>query len=317
MKRTKLLRYLILSVLIGAFLNAAAAFASVGLFFHFFYARYDAYCPTDLKISDLKAPHTEVTFESDGIPMNGLFIGDGKKGVIVTVHGLNSGMDAHFPEAEYFAANGYTVFTFDGRGTRTAGGLSRDSISTMRDDLNAALDYLSTTAYSSFHVYLYGHSSGGYAVATTADRAAATVAVAAFDEPVSMMSATAQRYGGFVSKLIRPFLALWNRIKAGADANERATDVLNRTGARILIVSGEQDTVIPPACALSAQREDILDPNAVFVSYPGGHSDLWLSERAMRYRSEVGPDADDVDRLLYNEVNTDFLDAVLAFYEAA
>lgn len=317
MKKTKLLRYIILSVLIGAFLNAAAAFTSVGLFFGFFYARYDTYCPTDLEISDLKAPHTAVSFDSDGILLNGLFIGDGQKGVIVMVHGLNSGMDAHFPEADYFAANGYTVFTFDGRGTRSSPGYSRDSVSAARDDLNAALDYLATTAYSSLNVYLYGHSSGGYAVAVTADRAAATVAIAAFDEPASMMSATAQRYGGFVSKLVKPFLRLWNRINAGADANERATDVLNRTNARILIVSGDRDTVIPHDCALSAQQESITDPNAVFVSCPGGHSDLWLSERALAYRDEIAKKPDTIDKLLYNEVDTDFLDTVLAFFEAA
>lgn len=317
MKRTKFLRYLILSVLIGAFLNAAAAFASVGLFFHFFYARYDTYCPTDLTISDLNAPVDEVSFDSDGIRLHGLFIGNGQKGVIVMVHGLNSGMDAHFPEAAYFAAHGYTVFTFDGRGTRTADGLSRDSISTMRDDLNAALDCLATTAYSSLPVFLYGHSSGGYAVATTADRAKATVAIAAFDEPVALMSATAQRYGGFVSKLVKPFLRLWNRIKAGADANERAADVLNRTQAKILIISGEHDTVIPPFCALSAQREYITDPNAVFASYPGGHSDLWLSARALSYRDAIAKKPDVIDKFLYNEVDAGFLDAVLAFYEAA
>ena len=144
-------------------------------------------------------------------------------GVIVIVHGLNSGMDAHFAEADWFAAHGYTVFTFDGRGTRTSGGRSRDSVSAMRDDLNAALDSLATTAYSSLPVYLYGHSSGGYAVAATADRAKATVAIAAFDAPVDLMCDTAARYAGFFAYLQKPYLALWNRIEAGADANERAS----------------------------------------------------------------------------------------------
>lgn len=318
MKRSRTLRYILLSVLIGAFLNAASAFAGVGLFFHFFYARYDAYCPTDLKESDLRAAHTAVSFESDGITLNGLIIGDGQKGVIVMAHGLNSGMDAHFPEADYFAAHGYTVFTFDGRGTRTAGGVSRGSISTMRNDLNAALDYLATTAYSSYDVYLYGHSSGGYAAAVTAGRAKATVVIAAFDEPSSLMIATAQRFGGgFLSRLQKPFLALWNRIKAGIGANERAVDVLNRTGAKILIVGGDSDTVIPPSCALSAQQNDLFDPNAVFLTLPGEHSDLWLSEDALAYRAAVGENPETVDRLRYNAVDAAFLDAVLAFYDAA
>lgn len=316
MKR-RILRIVLLSVLLGAFLQVAASFAGVGLFYHFFYARYDTYCPTDLKVSDLKAPHADISFESDGDTLHGLIIGDGQKGVIVVVHGLNSGMDAHFAAADYFAANGYTVLAFDGRGTRTSEGSSRDSVSTMRDDLNAALDWLASSEYSYLPVYLYGHSSGGYAAATTADRAVATVAIGAFDAPVDLMCETADRYAGFLSKLEKPFLLIWNRIEAGADANERAVDVLNRSQAKILIVTGDSDNVIPPSCTLSAQQNDLVDPNAVFVSYPGGHSDLWLSEEALSYREKIAAHPDAADRLLYNAVDTGFLDAVLAFYEAA
>ena len=131
------------------------------------------------------------------------------------------------------------------------------------------------------------------------------------------MCETADRYAGFLSKLEKPFLLIWNRIEAGADANERAVDVLNRSQAKILIVTGDSDNVIPPSCTLSAQQNDLVDPNAVFVSYPGGHSDLWLSEEALSYREKIAAHPDAADRLLYNAVDTGFLDAVLAFYEAA
>ena len=187
----------------------------------------------------------------------------------------------------------------------------------MRDDLDAALDYLETTAYASYTVYLYGHSSGGYAAAVTADRAAATVVIGAFDDPVELMCETADRYSGFLSRLQRPFLALWNRIEAGDDANESAADALNRSEAKIRIISPDNDIVIPPNCTLAASAPRITDPNASYATYPGGHSDLWLSEEALSYRAAVSDDADTVDRLLYNAIDTDFLDDILAFFDAA
>ena len=314
-KRRFLIRTILATVLTTIVLQVLVSLVGVGLFYHFFYARYDDYCPTDLKETDLTAVHTPVTFASGGNTLSGLFIGNGQKGLIVIVHGLNSGMDAHFAEADYFAAQGYTVFTFDGRGTRSSGGASRDSVSSMRDDLDAALDYLATTSYASYTLYLYGHSSGGYAVATTAARATATAALCAFDSPLDVMCETADRVTGFLSRLQRPFLALWNRWKAGADANERASAVLNRTDANILIISADRDGVIPPGCALAAS--EITDPNATYATYPGGHSDLWLSEAALAYRSETGRDSETVDRLRYTAVDTDFLDDVLAFFDAA
>ena len=315
MKRRLLLRVLLLALLATAVLQIALSFVGVGLFYHFFYQRYDTYCPTDLQQSDIVAPVVNVTFDSDGNTLSGLFIGDGQKGLIVMVHGLNSGMDAHFAEADYFAAHGYTVFAFDGRGTRTSAGDTRNSVSAMRDDLNAALDYLTESAYSSYTVYLYGHSSGGYASATTADRAAATVVLCAFDDPLQLMCETADRYSGFLSRLQRPFLALWNRIEAGADANERAADVLNATEAKILIVNADNDAVIPPDCQIAAS--EITDPNANYLTLSGGHSDVWLSDDALAYREEVADQLDSADRLRYNAVDTDFLDAVLAFFDAA
>lgn len=294
--------------------RALVSFAAVGLFFLFFYARYDTVCPTDLTVDDLTAPTEAVTFDANGVPLSGLLIGEGQKGVIVIVHGMRSGMDAHFPEADYFAAHGYTVFAFDGSGTRTSGGRTRSSVSLARDDLNAALDWLETTALSELPVYLYGHSSGGYAVATTLDRADATVAICAFDDPIDTMCDTAKPYVGFLARLQRPFLALWNRIAAGADANEPASVCINRTDAPILIVGASDDAVIPDDDALYLHGSFITDPNAAYLEWTGGHSDLWLSPAALDYRTSA---SDPVDKLRYNAVDPQFLDAVLAFFAAA
>lgn len=317
MKRRRIIGIVLLTLMAAMLLQIVVSFVGVGFFYYFFYSRYDVFCPTDLRESDIVARHTPVTFTSDGNTLSGLFIGDGEKGVIVMVHGMNSGMDAHFAEADYFAAHGYTVFAFDGRGTRTSKGVTRSSLSAMRDDLNAALDYLKTTAYASYHVYLYGHSSGGYAAAATAERADATVVIGAFDDPVELMCETADRYSGFLSRLQRPFLALWNRLTAGDDANQRASEALNESEAKILIVSPDRDAVIPPDCMLAASAEEITDPNAFYATYPGGHSDVWLSDDALAYRAETAAQTDDVDRLRYNAVDTDFLDDMLAFFDAA
>jgi len=315
MNRRSLFGILLATVLSTVFLFCACSFLAVGLFYHFFYLRYDTYCPTDLRVSDLKETVVPVTFDSDGDTLSGLFIGDGTNGVIVMVHGMRSGMDAHFAEADYFAAHGYTVFTFDGRGTRTSGGGSRDSISAARDDLDAALDYLEASAYGSLPVYLYGHSSGGYAAATELERADAACVLSAFDDPIEVMCWYGKRYAGFLVYLQRPFLALWNRFEAGADANERADEVIDRTDVPILIISGSDDNIIPPDLSV-ASAVSKSDPNVSCVEWRGGHSGLWLSDDALVYRETVkGDDQDTVDRLRFNAVDPVFLDTVLTFFE--
>ncbi len=305
----------VLGIMLGVLLmHVCLSFIAVGLFYRFFYARYDVYCPTDLSVSDIRAATEAVSFEANGVSLSGLLIGDGQKGVIVMVHGMRSGMDAHFAEADYFAARGYTVFTYDGTGSRTSGGDSRCSISLARDDLNAALDYLETSAVSDLPVFLYGHSSGGYAAATALDRANATVAMCAFDDPIDTMCDTAKPYISFLVYLQRPLLALWNRIEAGDDANEAARDCINRSDAPILIIGASEDRVIPKADALYLHESDIIDPNAQYLEWAGDHSDLWLSPAALDYRERADGS---IDRLLYNAVDPVFLDTVLAFFDAA
>ena len=316
MKRRHIVCIVLACALAALVRHAAMSFSAVGLFYRLFYTRYDTLCPTDLNVSDLKSPAESVSFDADGVQLNGLLIGNGQKGVIVVIHGMRSGMDAHFAEADYFAAHGYTVFVFDGTGTRTSGGDSRRSVSYARDDLEAALDWLDGSELGNLPVFLYGHSSGGYAAATTLAHADAAVALCAFDDPVDTMCGTASQYVGGWVELQRPFLRLWNRIEAGSDANESAVTCLCRSEVPILIVGASGDTVIPERDALYTSRDAISDPNAQYLLREGDHSDVWLSEDALSYRIEMqdaAPDA--VDRLRFNAVDPAFLDRILAFFD--
>ena len=318
MKKSRIVR-IVLCIVIGVLLTRAAMmFCSVGLFFQFFYTRYDTLCPTDLTAEDLTQPAVPVTFDSNGNALSGYLIGDGEKGVIVIVHGLRSGMDAHYAEADYFAAHGYTVFVYDGTGTRTSKGSSRESVSYARDDLIAALDWLEAGEYGDLPVFLYGHSSGGYAAAAALERADAVAALCAFDDPIDTMCDTVAPYAGFLVQLQRPFLSLWNRIEAGPDANESASACINASDTPILIVDASEDAVIPPKDSLYMHADSITDPNAAYLMRSGGQSEVWLSEDALAYRlasENAAPDT--LDRLLYNAVDTAFLDEILAFFDSA
>ncbi len=317
MKRKRIAKIVIVCVLGTLLLRVAVSFCAVGLFYRVFYARYDTLCPTDLRIEDIRADAVPVSFKAGENTLSGLLIGNGQKGVIVIVHGMRSGMDAHFAEADYFAAHGYTAFVFDGTGTRTSGGDSRESVSLARDDLEAALDYLDSSELRDLPVYLYGHSSGGYAAATLLDRADAAAVLCAFDDPIGTMCDTAAQYVGFLVLPQRPFLMAWNRIHAGADANELASDCINETTVPVLIVGASDDAVIPADDSLYLHPETITDPNAVYLLWEGGHSDLWLSPEALAYREAVQNDAPEtIDRLRFNAVDPAFLDAVLAFFDS-
>ena len=296
--------------------------------------------PEDLEIpySEFSIPRRETGFMSGSNELRGYYYGaESARGLIVFVHGFRSGADAHLPEIERFVSGGWSVFAFDGTGSRESGGAGTVGLPQMKYDLLHAIEF-AESEFPGLPVVLYGHSQGAYAAAAVLDdrpEISAAVLVAGFDSPIELMLYHARREAGFFADLESPFLALQNYMTFGKDGNEKASDAISSGETPVLIIRGDSDEVVPEE--LSIASGEIKDPNAAYLVLPGGHSDLWLTRDAVDRRAaaetrlfelhtEHGDTLPDevweeflsgVDIAGLWETDEDFFSAVLSFFEGA
>ena len=283
-------------------------------------------------------PRETVSFLSGENTLRGyIYHAAAPKATVIVANGIGSDADAHLPETLYFLEHGYNILTYDGTGVGRSDGESIVGLPQMRLDLLAAIDYLA--GISGLPIVLYGHSAGGYAAAAVSDNKAvrAAVTVAAFNSPVETMRHMSHRYAGLLSETGMPFLLLAHRGTFGEDGFIEAIDVINATNTPVAVFYGDHDKTVDPAISLYEKRGDVTNPNAVFIQMNGGHSDLWLTQRAADYRDIVRADFDalsvqygrdipdeimtdfseGIDRKCANELNAGFMEEVIAFFEAA
>lgn len=280
----------------------------------------------------------EMRFKSGGNLLRGYYYGaDNAKGLIVFVHGFRSGAMAHLPEIARFVSGGWSVFAFDGTGTRESEGSGTVGLPQMKYDLLCALDFIEAEL-PEMPVALYGHSQGAYAVASVLNdrqEIKAAVTVSGFDSPVDLMVYHARRQAGVLADLEMPFLALENYVTFGADGNERASESISSGNTPVLIISGDSDEVVPDE--LSIASGEISDPNARVLILPGGHADLWFTREAAKkraealeklaelrkeYGEEIPEEAlesfyGEIDPERLWELDEDYIAAVLSFFENA
>lgn len=276
-----------------------------------------------------------VTFPSGENDLNGfLYNSGGTEGVIIVAPGNLDSCDGHLAEAVFFAENGYAVLTYDGTGIKSSSGSERRGLQQAVLDLGAAIDY-AEAEFRDLPVILYGHSLGGYAAASVLSekKADAVISLSGFNSAVETMYSKAKEYIGVLADIEYPFLCLQNYFVFGDKANLTATAGINSTDTPVLICYGSNDEVINYDLSLYSHRDEITNPNAVYVSvteeYRNNHSGMWLESASAKYltdeknyyRSAASSMTDEENREFYNSVDvgrataldSDFMDMVLEF----
>ena len=292
----------------------------------------------EIAFSDLGLPRTEVRFESGANELMGYYYeAEGAKGIVVFVHGFHSGADAHLPEILWFLDRGWSVFAFDGTGTRGSEGAGTVGLAQMKYDLLCALDFIKSSLPAQ-PVVLYGHSQGAYAAAAVLNdfpeiRAAALIA--GFDSPLDIMMYHARARVGVLADTQYPFLALSNYLTFGAEGNESAASSINAGDTPVLIIDCARDEIVTEELRISTRG--VTDPNAKVVSVDSGHSGAWLTDGAEEYARELeaelselhekyGADLPDeaiedfrsrIDYARLWELGESFMERILALYDAA
>jgi alpha-beta hydrolase superfamily lysophospholipase len=250
---------------------------------------------------DLGLPYESMLVVSDGISLPAWFIParDGEPGpAVILVHGWESARDRTLPMVVFLHAAGFHCLTLDVRGhganpaedlPLSAGEFGRDALAGFR----ALIDRPEVTTAA-----IAGHSMGGIGAILAAAADPRVAAVVATSSPAGPYRLTRQTFRlarlPIPDPIAYPLAWLTTRVylrpRGHVVADISATAAIVRYDGPILLVHGDEDTVVPPnnmdRLAAAARASRLGEPTAAPVEtllVPGGqHSWLYEDERYRR-----------------------------------
>jgi pimeloyl-ACP methyl ester carboxylesterase len=260
-----------------------------------------------------------VQFKSGKNTLTGYIYGEGtEKGLIVLAHGLGAGAESYLPQIIYFLDKGWAVFTYDSTGNHASEGKSMVGLAQSLLDLDAALTYVKGhDNLNHLPVMLFGHSWGGYAVASVLNYGhpvTAVASVAGYNSPMEILFEQAKDIMGPFAHVTYPFMWLYQNMLFGKTALAKAVDGINKTAVPVMIIHGDADNVISyTGAATIAHRNEITNPNVVYKTCTkeghNGHSSMFFTEAALKYRAEINRQLRELETSYNGNVPEDVLDA--------
>ena len=316
----------LLVLLIAAGLFLPGLIAGV-VYDEFFGSRFTSYDPLTWDISDFDAlQHERYTFPSDkGQMLTGYrYYHEGVEtgGVVVIAHGFGGGGHRDYMNvADYFAANGYTVFAYDATGNdesegEAVGGLSQGVI-----DLDYALRFIkSEPDFAGLPIMLWGHSWGGYSVGSVLalhPDVKAAVIVAGFNESLDMLEYQGRSIAGDALDYILPALTAHEKKLFGDYSTMSVLDGVAATDAHVMFIHSADDSTIP--IGMSFDRYHAAygdDPRFTFIRFEDrGHNYIYCDPARKAYVNAYNAEAsaytaehdslNDADRTAYHETHFD------------
>ena len=245
--------------------------------------------------------YTRYTFPSDkGQTLVGYYYrADGVEphGILVFAHGLGGGgHNTYLDCISFFARNGYPVFAFDATGNDESEGNGVNGLSQGVIDLSCAIDFVEKSVeIPDLPIVLWGHSWGGYCVSAVLayhPEVKAVVAVSGFDRSSDLIQAQGEEMLGGISILLVPYAKLYERIKLGKWAGSTATEGFESSDARVMVVHGSKDTVVPLAFGYTLWKDKYADdPRFTFILRENrGHGNVYYSQEYLDYSEAINRD---------------------------
>ncbi len=250
------------------------------------------------EISDI-LPREELPFYSGDTRLSGYYYpAAGSKGLVVFAHGLHAGADDYLSIYMLLNSAGYSVFSFDCKGTYSSDGDTTVGLCEALVDLDAALDFVnSRQLFGNRRLMLLGHSCGGYAVTAVLKshpEVAAAAAIAPLNDACGMILQKGEFFAGeaAVNNLPAKYLEAHQKQLFGKYSEMTAVDGINSTDIPVLIAHGKSDRVVgfgEPTSVIS-HRSELRKSNVFYyigTGGCGGHTDILYSEAANKYRKAV------------------------------
>ena len=286
------------------------------------------------------------SFYSDGVKLQGYYYrAQSPKGLTVVCHGIHAGADDYLPIIEYMVNSGYSVFSFDYKGTYDSDGDSTVGMCESLVDLDHALDYIeSVREFDKLPITLIGHSWGGYAVASVLPlhkhRVVSCATIAAPNNGYTLILEKGEQYGGqFAAKGVpETFLNDYQQKLFGKYTQFDGVQGINSTDIPVLIAHGQSDKVIDIGYqAIYAHKNELRKNNVQYYctsGVQGGHDTVWHSKASAQYQSELESEIksvkksktmsyeekvaffDGIDHQLYSEVNEELLEKIVKMFDS-
>ena len=268
------------------------------------YARVPATNPNLLATYDDYADSHEreaVEFELDGKTLRGYVYGPSNtRGLIIFRHGIMSQHQDYLPLIIAMVDKGWKVFAYDAIGCGESDGDNVIGLSQSPIDVAAAVDFARKSGMADgMKIALWGHSWGGYGVATAlgecTDDVSACVTMSGFDTPLKELEVGARSTLGPFAFTQTPTLWLNTFLVFGSDGNRSASQAIINSGVPTLVMHGTNDPVIPydDASILSYTVVDGNTPtnvSTITFTEPGRseHNSYFYSVESQSYLNEYG-----------------------------
>lgn len=267
-------------------------------------------------------------------------------GLVVISHGLGGGEGSYLPEMMYFADHGYQVLCYSNTGCWDSEGKNCVGLNQSVLDLDAALTWVEgEDRFDGVPVFLFGHSWGGYAVASIFHfdhEITASASVAGFNDAMPMIMEWGE---GMIGPLIYaeyPFIWLNQKLTFGETFGLTAVDALNATDTPVLILHGDGDTTVGyDTVSIISHKGFITNPNVQYVTFSAdrqnGHNSLFYSQATHDYADEKNEEGSkleeqyggdipeevlrdyyaSIDKFRAWELNGALMESILTFYQEA
>ncbi|RKH07021.1 alpha/beta fold hydrolase [Corallococcus praedator] len=231
---------------------------------------------------------TDVTLRTrDGLSLRGWYVPSRNRAAVVVMHGFAENRTQMLFEAEALSRAGYGVLLFDSRGHGESDGDLVTWGDREREDLRAAVDFLSARSdVEPSRLGVLGFSMGGTTALLEALDDARLKAVAAAGAYPSLVADTRYSYGKWGPLSVQP--VLWTMRLSGVDVD--AVDPMARLcelkGRPLLLINGDVDEYAP-AFLQDAMFQAACEPKSYWVvkgAHHGGYAKQAPEEYARRLR---------------------------------
>ena len=211
--------------------------------------------------------------------------------LIITCHGFGGSHIGSMDYADYFAAEGYAVFSLDfcggGLWTQSDGTMLEMSVLTEAEDLNAAIDCFITDLRFS-DIFLRGESQGGFVASYVAAERPGDIAGLVLEYPAYVLQDDARRRQQADGSFPEVSMLLGMRIGRVYSEDVVSFDIYEHMAAYdgpVLILHGDRDWLVPMEYS---ERAVESFPEAELIVMPGqGHGFLGSGrEEAKRKETE-------------------------------